>query len=271
VPARITLAEARSRGADVRVVTSAAGAAALAESMPDRQVVFLAVGFETTACTTAAVVLANPPPNLSFVLSHRLVPPALDALLAHPALALDGFLLPGHVLAVRGTAEYEALAASRGLKMAVAGFEPVDILDALLALVRRVQDDRPGVDNCYGRVVRPEGNPTANALVARVFEPVDAPWRGLGTIPASGQAFVPALRGLDATVRFGVQPDRSLDVPDPACRCDEVLLGLRTPDRCPLFGRACTPEQPHGACMVSLEGTCAAWYRSGRRPGEKTR
>ena len=261
VPARVSLAEARARGADVRVVTSAAGAAALARSLPGREVVFFAVGFETTACTTAAVALDDPPPNLSFVLGHRLVPPALAALLAHPALGLDGFLLPGHVLTVQGTAEYDELAARHGLKMAVAGFEPADVLDGLLALVDRVLQGLPGVDNCYPRAVRARGNPAAKAFVRRVFSPVDAPWRGLGVIPASGLQFAPEFASLDALARFGLAPERSLDVPDPACRCDAILLGLRTPDRCPLFGRACTPEHPHGPCMVSLEGTCAAWYR----------
>jgi len=214
------------------------------------------------------VALADPPPNLSFVLSHRLVPPALEALLSHPALALDGFLLPGHVCTVQGTEEYAPLALSKGLKMAVAGFEPADVLDGLLALVDRVIADRPGVDNCYTRSVRTSGNTAARAFVARVFTPLDAPWRGLGTIPRSGLAFTEEFAHLDATSRFGLTPDRSLDVPDRACRCDEILLGLRTPAGCPLFGRACTPEHPHGPCMVSLEGTCAAWYRHPPEPAE---
>jgi len=266
VPARVSLAQARERGADVRVVTSAAEAAQLARRMPQREVVFLAVGFETTACTTAAAALADPPPNLSFVVSHRLVPPALQALLSAAELELDGFLLPGHVTAVEGVTPYRELGGALGLKMAVAGFEPSDILDGLLALVQRVLQDRPGVDNCYPRAVRAEGNPAARAAIRRVFEPVDAPWRGLGVIPGSGLGLRAPLRAMDARVRFGIEPDTSLDVPDPGCRCDEILLGLCTPADCPLFGGGCTPEHPHGACMVSGEGTCAAWHRHPQDP-----
>ncbi len=266
VPARVSLAQARERGADVRVVTSAAEAAQLARRMPQREVVFLAVGFETTACTTAAAALADPPPNLSFVVSHRLVPPALQALLSAAELELDGFLLPGHVTAVEGVTPYRELGGALGLKMAVAGFEPSDILDGLLALVQRVLQDRPGVDNCYPRAVRAEGNPAARAAIRRVFEPVDAPWRGLGVIPGSGLGLRAPLRAMDARVRFGIEPDTSLDVPDPGCRCDEILLGLCTPADCPLFGGGCTPEHPHGACMVSAEGTCAAWHRHPQDP-----
>jgi len=261
VPARTSLEQARAQGADVRVVTSPAQALAIARAEPGRQVVFLAVGFETTACITAAVALASPPPNFSLLLSHRTVPPALRALLSDPRLSLDGFLLPGHVMTIEGTQPYDELAQTLGLRMAVAGFEPVDILAGLLATVDRILEQRPGVDNCYPQAVRPEGNQVARAAMARAFEPCDSAWRGLGVIPGSGLALRPELRHLDALQRFGLRPDPSLDRPDPACRCDEVLLGLRRPDQCPLFGRVCTPEQPHGACMVSLEGTCAAWYR----------
>lgn len=266
VPARISLAEAREQGADVRVVTSAAESVSLARRMPERQVVFLAVGFETTACTTAAAVLADPPANFSLVMSHRIVPPALEALLSAAELELDGFLLPGHVMAVEGLAPYEALGAALDLKMAVAGFEPSDMLDGILALTRRVVEGRPGVDNCYPRAVRHEGNPAARAAIRRVFEPVDAPWRGLGVIPGSGLGLRADYQQHDARVRFGVEPDTSLDRPQPGCRCDEILLGRCSPADCPLFGRGCTPEHPHGACMVSAEGTCAAWYRHPQDP-----
>ncbi len=266
VPGRISLEEARSRGADVRVVTSVADAVDLARREPDREVVFMAVGFETTACTTAAAVLADPPPNFSLLTSHRTVPAALEALLSHPRLALDGFLLPGHVTTVDGFVAYEELSERLGLKTAIAGFEPADILSGLLAVVQRIVEDRPGVDNRYPRAVRREGNRAARRAMDMVFEPIDAPWRGLGVIPGSGLGLREPYHHLDAIRRYCLEPDRSLDVPDPVCRCDEILLGLATPADCPLFGTGCTPEHPHGACMVSLEGTCAAWYRHPQAP-----
>jgi hydrogenase expression/formation protein HypD len=264
VPARLSLAAARARGADVRVVYGAADAVALARALPDRQVAFFAVGFETTACTTAAAVAADPPPNFSVLCSHRLVPPALDALLDLPGVAPEGFLLPGHVLTVTGLRPYRDLLSRRPLPMAVGGFEPVDLLLALEDLLRQVAEGRPRVGNAYPRAVREEGNPAAMAAIDRAFEPVDAAWRGVGVIPGSGLSLRPAFAAVDASARFHVRPDPEVRDTEPGCRCGDVLLGRLEPEACPLFGTACTPDDPVGPCMVANEGTCAARHRHRR-------
>ncbi len=264
VPARISLSDARARGADVRVVYGASDAVALARAMPDREVVFFAVGFETTACTTAAALRAAPPPNFSILCSHRRVPPALDALLGLPGVAPEGFLLPGHVIAVAGLSEYRELVERRPIAMAVGGFEPVDLLLALKDLVSQVVEGRPQVGNDYRRVVREAGNPAAIAAIDEVFEARDAAWRGIGTIPASGLGLRAAFADRDAAARFGLAPDPEVADTSPGCRCGDVLLGRLEPEACPLFGRACTPDAPVGPCMVAFEGTCAARYRHRR-------
>ena len=268
VPARGTsLAEARAQGADVRVVYGPADAVAIATAMPAREVVFFAIGFETTACAVAAVLEAAPPPNLSVLVAHRLIPPAMAALLDTPGTSIDGYLLPGHVLTVAGTGAYERFARTHGVPLAVAGFEPLDILSALARLVDRTLAGEAAFDNSYRRAVRPEGNPRARAAMARVFRPVDAAWRGIGTIPASGFALASPYDERDARLRLALEEDR--DLPDflPECSCGPVLLGQADPTNCRLFRRgACTPEQPVGPCMVSAEGTCRAWFRYGPRP-----
>ncbi len=261
VPGRLSLTEARARGGDVRVVDGAAGAARWARAEPDRQVVLFAVGFETTACTTAAAVLADPPPNLSFLLSHRLIPPALDALLTMDDLRIDGFLMPGHVMTVTGIRDYEPLAASSGRPMVVAGFEPVDVMLGLAELARLARDGRGEVLNAYPRAVRTDGNPRALEMMDRVFVPVDARWRGLGEIPGSGLALRPDPAHRDACERFGVRPDPELPDSLPGCACGDVMAGRIDPLECVLFGEACTPERPRGPCMVSFEGTCRNRYQ----------
>ncbi len=256
VPGRISLAEARARGADVRVVRGVQDAVNLADRHRDRQVVMFAVGFETTACTTAAAVLAGPPDNFTLLLAHRLIPPALYALLALPELALDGFLLPGHATTVTGTADYEAFATASKLPAAVAGFEPVDILLGLERLTTLAVHGRVEVSNAYPRAVRPEGNLRALRVTDDVFEPTDAPWRGLGVIPHSGLALRPPHRRLDALARFGLTLDSDLPDSLPGCECSRVMVGLTEPEDCPLFDKTCTPTTPRGGCMVSVEGTC---------------
>jgi hydrogenase expression/formation protein HypD len=235
-------------------------AVTLARAHPDRQVVMLAVGFETTACTTAAAMLAGPPDNFSLISAHRLIPPALHALLGLEALRLDGFLLPGHVTTITGTADYEAFATASGLPAAVAGFEPVDILLALERLAALATQGRVAVTNAYARAVRPAGNPAARQAMADVFEPVDAPWRGLGVITASGLALRAGYRRHDALARFDLTLDATLPECLPGCRCGQVMVGLAEPEDCPLFDAACTPTAPRGPCMVSQEGTCRSRY-----------
>jgi hydrogenase expression/formation protein HypD len=256
VPGRISLAEARAQGADVRVVRGVHDAVSLASGHPDSQVVMFAVGFETTACTTAAAVLARPPDNFTLLLAHRLIPPALHALLRLPDLRLNGFLLPGHATAVTGTSDYEAFATASDLPATVAGFEPVDILLGLERLATLAVHGQVEVSNAYGRAVRPAGNARAIEATNTVFEPTDAPWRGLGVIPNSGLSLRAPYRHYDALDRFELALDTDLPESLPGCECGRVMVGLVEPEDCPLFDKTCTPASPRGGCMVSVEGTC---------------
>ncbi len=256
------LMHARARGGDIRIVYSPLDALALARSNPDRQVVFFAVGFETTAPATAlAVRLACDEhlPNFSLLVAHVLIPPVLEVLLDDAANRVQAFLAPGHVCTVAGWDAYDSLARRRAIPIVVAGFEPVDLLDALLRCVRRLESSRPGLENAYPRAVRRAGNPHARALIDEVYEPEDRHWRGLGLIPAGGLRLRPPFASFDALQRFGLatrnEPESEL------CRAGLVLRGVCRPLDCPAFGRECIPEHPLGAPMVSSEGACAAYYR----------
>jgi len=259
---RSSLARERAAGARVQVVYSALDALELAMAEPSREVVFLGIGFETTAPTVAAALemaRAKGVENFSLLAAHKLLPPAIDALLAGPELGLDGFLCPGHVTTVIGTDAYLPVAEEHGLACVVSGFEPADILASLLMLVRQVEEGRPRVEIQYRRAVSPQGNRRAQQLMARVFRPVDAAWRGLGVIPRSGLEPAPDYADWDARRRFDLEVPPAQD--PPACRCGDVLRGLCRPPECKLFARACTPTSPVGPCMVSQEGTCAAYYK----------
>lgn len=255
-----TLEQARAEGAEVRVVYSPMDAVALASETNDRQVVFFAIGFETTAPAVALALLEAQRQGLrtfSVLCAHKLIPPAMLALLDSD-VKVDGFICPGHVSAIIGSDAYRPIA-ERGKPCVVAGFEPADILQAVLLLLRQLVQGRAEVECQYTRAVRPEGNRMAQELLARVFRVTDAEWRGLGALPASGLALADEWADLDAARRFEVA------VPDaaepPGCRCGDVLRGALEPPDCPLFGRACTPARPVGACMVSSEGACQARYR----------
>lgn len=256
-----SLLDARSQGADVRVVYSPLDALTLAASMPDRELVFLGVGFETTAPGVAATILrahSSGLTNFSVLSLHKLTPPAMRAILSAGEVKLDGVIGPGHVSSVIGSEAWAFLPEQYGIGCAVAGFEPVDILSAVRELVAMASGGKPRVANCYARSVRGAGNPTASAVMETVFGPVDTIWRGLGTVAASGLAVRPAYAAFDACRRHGIA---AADVAEPkGCRCGEVLRGVVSPEACPLFGRDCTPEAPVGPCMVSSEGTCAAYY-----------
>ncbi|MDR2124155.1 MAG: hydrogenase formation protein HypD [Desulfovibrio sp.] len=264
-PGGMTLAKAGAEGASAVVVYSPLDALRLAEAHPDRTVVFLGVGFETTAPATAATVLraaAQGMDNFALFSMHKLIPPALEALLAEEdAGGIDAFLLPGHVSVVIGTAPYRFIAEKYGKPGVVGGFEPADILLALLALAGMRREGRAEIRNCYGRAVDADGNLRARALISSVFEPADALWRGLGSIPRSGLILRGEYERFDARARFA--PDLP-DVPEnPACRCGDVLRGRIAPRNCPLFGNRCSPANPTGPCMVSAEGSCAAAFRYG--------
>ncbi len=255
-----SLEEARSRGADIRTVYSAWDSLELAAGT-DGEVVFLAIGFETTIAGIAATIKAarsRAVQNLSFYTSLRVVPPALVALVDDPEVAIDGFLLPGHVSVIIGTEPYDVLA-RRSRPGVVAGFEPVDILHGVEALLEQIDQGRAEVQNLYTRVVKPGGNPVALALFEELFDPCDEVWRGVGVIPSSGYLLKDGLQRFDAARRFDLPP--VTDRQTPGCRCGDVLKGKIIPPECPLFGKSCTPNDPVGPCMVSGEGSCAAYYR----------
>ncbi|HNR24339.1 MAG TPA: hydrogenase formation protein HypD [Candidatus Bipolaricaulis anaerobius] len=262
---RVTLAEARAQGADVRVVLSAADAVDVARAHPDRDVVFFAVGFETTAPGTAAVLLDSPPPNFYVLSSHRLIPPALGALLAGPPAPIAGFLAPGHVSTIIGARAYRFVVERYHVPVVVAGFEPLDILYAIALILRQLREGRVEVENGYPRAVSEEGNLRAQALLARAFAPSDAVWRGIGLIPGSGLRIREELAHLDAERAFSVPAEPGEERP-PGCLCSEVLLARAVPAECPLFRNGCTPLSPVGPCMVGSEGACNVWYRYGGRP-----
>lgn len=261
-----SLLEAKAQGADVRIVYSPLDALALAEREPERQVVFLAVGFETTAPSTAITLLQareRQVSNFSVFCNHVTIVPPLKAILDSPGLELDGFLGPGHVSTVVGTGPYRFVAERYGKPLVVAGFEPVDILQGVSMLLRQLDEGRCEVENQYRRVVPDAGNPKALALLRQVFTlRPHFEWRGLGFIAQSALAVGPDFADHDAEQRFALPGVR---VADPkACQCGEVLKGALRPWECKVFGTACTPETPIGTCMVSSEGACAAYYNYGR-------
>ena len=256
VPAEVSLGEARARGGDVRVIYSAADAVAFARENANQEVVLFAIGFETTACTIAAIARDEPPRNFSLLSSMRLIPPALEALTQLNGLSIDGFVLPGHVLTVTGLSDYETFCQKRQQPAVVAGFEPVDIMLGLERLIKLAITGECGVQNAYPRAVRKEGNPLARSIIDEVFEPIDAAWRGLGTIPKSGLGLRERFMRLDARKRFNLKT-YAVDEPQASeCLCDRVMVGLSEPEHCKLFARACAPDNPFGPCMVSSEGTC---------------
>jgi hydrogenase expression/formation protein HypD len=262
---RHTLQEAKACGADVRVVYSALDALGIARENPERSVVFLGVGFETTAPTIGAALLqadAERLENFSVLSLHKLTPPATRAILEAGEVALDGILGPGHVTTITGADAWNFLPAEYGVPVAVAGFEPLDILRAVAELVEMVEADRPAVSNEYARSVTRQGNLTALSIMERVFEPGPAPWRGLGVVPDSGLAIRPHLARFDASRLFAVDPGPTKE--HHGCLCGSVLRGTVLPPECPLFGRACTPARPIGPCMVSAEGACAAYHQFGQ-------
>jgi hydrogenase expression/formation protein HypD len=259
-----SLMRRRAEGAAVEVIYSPLDALRLAQERPETQLVLIGVGFETTTPLVAATIerAANLKlENFSVLAAHKRVPPALAALVTDPDLALDALILPGHVSTILGVAPYAFLADEQGIPGVIAGFEPLDILQGIAQLLEQLVEGRCAVEIAYRRAVMPEGNPTARATTERVFTVCDAPWRGLGMIPASGLAIREQYASFDAMRRFGSRLALKAAVEPPGCRCGDVLRGVISPFDCPLFGRACTPAKPLGPCMVSSEGSCAAYHR----------
>ena len=256
------LLSVKAAGGDVRIVYSPLDTLKIAQQHPDRQVVFFGVGFETTAPATAMAVYQAARQglsNFSLLVSHVLVPPALEALLRSPGCRVQGFLAAGHVCAIMGCDEYRPIAARYHVPIVVAGFEPLDILQAVFLCVEQLEHGRAEVQNQYSRVVRTEGNRPAQQLVNEVFQVVPRQWRGLGEIPASGLGLRPGYAPFDAERKFGLGDKKVAEPAD--CLSGLVLQGKLTPHECPAFGSRCTPEHPLGATMVSSEGACAAYYR----------
>lgn len=268
-PGGKTLKEAKAAGAHVEVLYSPLDALKLARNLPGKEVVFLGVGFETTAPTVAATVRMAEQQgitNFSVLAFHKLVPPALKALLSDNEAGgegggIDAFLLPGHVSTILGVAPYAFVADTYGKPGVIGGFDPADILQSLLLMLEMRRDNAPAIRNQYSRAVSDGGNPTAREVLFSVFEPSDALWRGIGLIPESGLSMREGYSAYDAWKKFSLSMP---EVPEiKGCKCGDVLKGRMMPDSCPLFGKACTPAKPVGPCMVSTEGSCAAYFKYG--------
>lgn len=258
---RMSLLDAKARGADVRVVYSVTDSVRMAEEEQSKEFIFFAVGFETTAPSTAAEIVHKPPKNLSFLISHRLIPPAMKMLAEMKDLSLNGFIAPGHVSTIIGLRPYEVFPETYGMPVVVAGFEPLDVLVAVYMIVRQLSKDRPILENEYTRAVRWEGNSKAQELMQKVFDVADGKWRGLGTIPSSKFILRKKYAAYDAHSKHAVMVKEGVDL-QPGCRCHLVIIGRIKPTECPLFMKACTPQRPVGACMVSTEGTCRVWAKA---------
>ncbi len=257
-----SLSAEKAERRDVRIVYSPLDALALAEKNPSREVVFVAVGFETTAPLIAAAIMRATDAgleNFSVFCAHKTVPLALEALINDPDVQVDAFILPGHVSTIIGTDPYQFIAEDYHVPGVVAGFEPVDVLQAIWMLVDQLTEGRAAIEIAYRRGVEPGGNERARSLVERVFVPVDAEWRGIGTIPGTGLAIAEEFSAFDAVKRFAPKIPESREIK--GCQCGDVLRGIVLPYECRLFARGCTPEHPIGPCMVSSEGSCAAYYR----------
>jgi hydrogenase expression/formation protein HypD len=263
------LLSARADGADVRVLYSPLDALDLATKHPDREVVFFAIGFETTAPANAMTVhLARRRniKNFSVLVSHVLVPPAVTAILQAPDNRVQALLGPGHVCTVMGTGEYEALVRDHRVPVVITGFEPLDLLEGILLAVRQLEAGEARLDNQYARAVRATGNTASRQLLAEVFEVTDRKWRGIGEIPGSGYRLRDAYREFDAERRFAVADITARE--SPVCISGKILRGVCKPTECPVFGTTCTPATPLGATMVSSEGACAAYFNYGRHTGD---
>lgn len=256
-----SLEKERAAGSDIRIIYSVLESLEIARQNPEKKVIFLGIGFETTAPSTAAAIIKAKQENISnfFVLSaHKVMPPVMKALVEE-GVKIDGFIAPGHVSAITGISIYNELASVYGLGVVVSGFEPVDIMQAILMLATQIEFISPKVEVQYNRVVNREGNKIAQKVLNEVFEFRDDNWRGLGLIPKSGLGIIDDLSSFDAEKQFIVKIPESTEPEE--CICGQILRGLKTPLDCSLFGKKCTPSDPVGACMVSGEGTCATYFK----------
>jgi hydrogenase expression/formation protein HypD len=264
-----SLADAQTEGAQVDVVYSAAQAADLARDTTE-EIVFFASGFETTAVATAAVVLADPPPNFSVLSAHKYIPPVMEIVAEMPGTKVEGFLAAGHAATITGSAIFERFVERHRIPVVVAGFEPLDILGGLVKLVELVRDRSPRVENMYPRCVTAEGNRNAQAQLWQVFRTVGGQWRGIAHVPNGNLRLRDEYAHVDARKRHRIEVrrlwTRSPSTLTQVCICGNIMAGIASPQECPLFGKACVPETPVGACMVSSEGTCKIWHQYGGHP-----
>lgn len=264
-----SLADAQAAGAHVDVVYSVAQAVELAAGT-DEQIVFFATGFETTAVATASVALSNPPPNFSILSAHKYIPPVMEIVAEMPGTKVEGFLAAGHAAAITGWGVFEPFVERHRLPVVVAGFEPLDILAALVELLTLIRDRAPAVLNCFPRCVSMEGNLRAQEQLWKVFRPVGGRWRGIAHVPNGNLRLRDEFAHLDARRRFKIDLSTLWDYAPPVlsqqCRCGDIMAGIASPHDCKLFGRECTPDAPVGACMVSSEGACRIWQQYGGHP-----
>ena len=258
---KMSLLDAKAAGADVRIVYAVSDAVEMAKNEPQKQFVFFAVGFETTAPSTALEALGKPPRNFSFLVSHRLIPPAMELLLGVGDLQIDGFIAPGHVSAIIGLKPYELFPRVYRMPTVVAGFEPIDVLMSVYMIVKQHVEGKPRLENEYPRVVKPEGNLRALEMMSKAFTVTGGNWRGIGRLPDSALQLKESLADYDARLKYGVHVEQGKDILL-GCECHLVIIGKIKPAQCPMFLTACTPEKPVGACMVSNEGTCRVWAKN---------
>jgi hydrogenase expression/formation protein HypD len=256
-----SLLEAKAAGADVRIVYAASDAVEIAKKESNKEFVFSAVGFETTAPSTAIEALGNLPKNFSFLTSHRLIPPAMELLLGVGDLHIDGFIAPGHVSAIIGMKPYELFSRVYRMPTVVAGFEPIDVLMAIYMIIKQYSEGTALLENEYSRVVKPEGNPKALKILNEAFEVTAGNWRGIGRLPDSALHLRESLSAFDSRKKYSVYVEQGKDILL-GCECHLVIIGKIKPDECPMFLKACTPAKPVGACMVSSEGTCRVWAKN---------
>jgi hydrogenase expression/formation protein HypD len=256
-----SLSDAKADGADVRIVYSIDDAVSMARNEVDKAFVFFAVGFETTAPSTAVEVTSKPPENLSFLVSHRVIPPAMELLVKMKDLNIDGFIAPGHVSTIIGLKPYKVFPETYKMPTVVAGFEPLDVLFAIYMILKQIKEDKPRLENEYVRAVSRDGNMKAQRVMRKAFDIADGNWRGLGKIPLSRLMLQREYEASDAILKHDVKVENGVDIQH-GCQCHLIIVGKMKPAECPLFMKNCTPQKPVGACMVSSEGTCRVWARN---------
>ena len=261
VPAtNISLAELKSKRADVRVVYGPHDAVKIAQNNPNKEIVFFAIGFETTVPLTGYEIKANPPSNFSVICAHKLIPAALELLISQSKLNIDGFISPGHVSTIIGLKPFKIFSYAYKVPNVIAGFEPNDVLLAILMLLKQIKEKKYETLNEYSRVVKPEGNLVAQKVIEEVFESVSSPWRGIGRVLDGGLAIRDKFEKYNADRKFNIKIGKSQDIP-PGCSCHLIMVGKLLPNECKLFKKECTPLNPIGPCMVSNEGTCTIFYK----------